>query len=100
METTSSGASRANCTEQTREDEMSGRTKLLCATAHSSFVRPDISSSLVCSVQLAQSVIKIGVSGAATGPASPNYAPNIEAFRMYVRTINDRGGINGSKIEL
>src|SRR6185436_3016705 len=73
----------------------SGRTKLLCATA------------LTClavaangPTAMAQSAIKIGVSGAATGPASPNYAPNIEAFRMYVRTINDRGGINGSKIEL
>jgi branched-chain amino acid transport system substrate-binding protein len=74
---------------------MSGRTKLLCATA------------LTCLAMtaggpgaMAQSSIKIGVSGAATGPASPNYLPNIEAFRMYVRGINDRGGVNGSKIEL
>src|SRR5262249_62125067 len=32
--------------------------------------------------------------------ASPNYAPNIEGLRAYVRALNDRGGINGSKIEL
>ena len=74
---------------------MSKQTKLLCATA------------LTClavaaggSTAIAQSAIKIGVSGAATGPASPNYAPNIEGFRMYVRALNDRGGVNGSKIEL
>ena len=40
------------------------------------------------------------MSGAATGPASPNYAPNIEGFRMYVRAAQRRGGVNGSKIEL
>src|SRR6476620_3230802 len=74
---------------------MSGRTKLLCATALTCLA---IAAS--GPTAMAQSAIKIGVSGAATGPASPNYAPNIEAFRMYVRTINDRGGINGSKIEL
>jgi branched-chain amino acid transport system substrate-binding protein len=42
---------------------------------------------------------KIGVSGAATGPASPSYLPHIEGFRAYIRAVNDRGGINGKKIE-
>jgi len=66
---------------------MSGPTKLLCATALTC-----LAIAVSGPTAMAQSVIKIGVSGAATGPASPNYAPNIEAFRMYVRTINDRGG--------
>jgi ABC-type branched-subunit amino acid transport system substrate-binding protein len=41
---------------------------------------------------------KIGVSGAATGPASPSYLPHIEGFRAYIRAVNDRGGVNGKKI--
>ena len=48
----------------------------------------------------AQAPFKIGVSAAATGPASPNYAPNVEGLRLYVRALNDRGGVDGSKIEL
>ena len=74
---------------------MSKRMKLLCATA------------LACvgvtaggGAGWAQSTFKIGISGAASGPASPNYSPNIEALRIYVRALNDRGGVNGSKVEL
>src|SRR5215467_1374624 len=74
---------------------MSKRKKLLRATA------------LTCLAMTAgggaaseQSTVKIGISGAATGPASPNYAPNIEGLRAYVRGLNDRGGVNGSKVEL
>ena len=48
----------------------------------------------------AQSSFKIGVSAAATGPASPNYAPNVEGLRLYVRALNDRGGVDGGKVEL
>src|SRR5262245_20612331 len=74
---------------------MSGQTKLLCATALTCLAvvagGPDA---------MAQSSIKIGVSGAATGPASPNYLPNIEGLRAYVRALNERGGVNGSKIKL
>ena len=49
---------------------------------------------------MAQSSFKIGISAAATGPASPNYAPNVEGLRLYVRALNDRGGVAGSKVEL
>src|SRR5207302_894936 len=49
---------------------------------------------------MAQTSFKIGISGAATGPASPNYAPNIEGLRLYVRALNERGGVAGSKVEL
>lgn len=74
---------------------MSGRMKLLGATALTC-----LAAIAAAPAALAQSAIKIGVSGAATGPASPNYAPNIEGFRMYVRALNDRGGVGGSKVEL
>ena len=74
---------------------MSGTMKLLCA---SSLVALTVAAGSPAA--FAQAAIKIGVSGAATGPASPNYLPNIEAFRMYVRGINDRGGINGHAVNL
>ena len=49
---------------------------------------------------LAQAPYKIGISGAATGPASPSYLPHIEAIRLYVRQLNDKGGIAGSRIDV
>jgi len=74
---------------------MSGRMKLLCATTLTCLVGAASAGSA-----LAQSTFKIGISGAATGPASPNYSPNIEGLRTYVRALNDRGGVDGNKIEL
>jgi branched-chain amino acid transport system substrate-binding protein len=49
---------------------------------------------------LAQAPYKIGISGAATGPASPSYLPHIEGIRLYLRQLNDKGGINGSKVDM
>src|SRR6266542_4454762 len=48
----------------------------------------------------AQSAYKIGISGAATGPASPSYLPHIEGIRTYLRQLNDKGGINGAKVDV
>lgn len=48
----------------------------------------------------AQTVYKIGISGAATGPASPSYLPHIEGIRTYIRQLNDNGGINGVKVDV
>jgi branched-chain amino acid transport system substrate-binding protein len=47
----------------------------------------------------AQQAYKIGISGAATGPASPSYLPHIEGIRTYIRQLNDKGGVNGVKID-
>jgi branched-chain amino acid transport system substrate-binding protein len=52
------------------------------------------------STALAQGSHKIGISGAATGPASPSYLPHIEGIRLYIRQLNDKGGIGGNKIEV
>jgi branched-chain amino acid transport system substrate-binding protein len=49
---------------------------------------------------IAQTAYKIGISGAATGPASPSYLPHIEGIRTYLRQLNDNGGINGTKIDV
>ncbi len=48
----------------------------------------------------AQTAYKVGVSGAATGPASPSYLPHIEGIRTYLRQLNDKGGINGAKVDV
>lgn len=72
---------------------MIGRTLLLCASALAGLA-------FTHGPAVAQSTFKIGLSGAATGPASPNYAPNIEGVRMYVRALNERGGVAGAQIEL
>ncbi len=48
----------------------------------------------------AQEAFKIGISGAATGPASPSYLPHIEGIRAYVRQLNDKGGVAGKKVDL
>lgn len=48
----------------------------------------------------AQTAYKIGISGAATGPASPSYLPHIEGIRTYLRQLNDKGGINGAKVDV
>jgi ABC-type branched-subunit amino acid transport system substrate-binding protein len=48
---------------------------------------------------IAQSELKLGVSGAATGPASPSYLPHIEGLRIYLRQLNEAGGIGGRKID-
>lgn len=47
----------------------------------------------------AQPTYKIGISGAATGPASPSYLPHIEGLRIYLSQLNDKGGVNGHKID-
>jgi ABC-type branched-subunit amino acid transport system substrate-binding protein len=47
----------------------------------------------------AQEAYKVGMSGAATGPASPSYFPHTEAMRLYLRQLNDRGGIDGHRVE-
>lgn len=48
----------------------------------------------------AQDAFKIGISGAATGPASPSYLPHIEGIRTYVRQLNDKGGVASKKVDL
>lgn len=48
----------------------------------------------------AQGTYKIGISGAATGPNSPSYLPHIEGIRLYIRQLNDAGGVNGSKVDV
>ncbi|HEY7677796.1 MAG TPA: ABC transporter substrate-binding protein [Candidatus Methylomirabilis sp.] len=43
---------------------------------------------------------RIGVTAAITGRAGDTYAPFYEGIKAYVQRINDRGGIQGRRIEL
>ena len=44
--------------------------------------------------------IKIGLTGALTGPVAGTYAPAVEGLRLYIDGVNAAGGINGEPIEL
>lgn len=48
----------------------------------------------------AQEAIRIGLTGALTGPVAGTYAPAVEGLRVYLEGVNARGGIGGHRIEL
>ena len=66
-------------------------TALLAATA---------AGLLLSAAAQAQTGYKIGISGAATGPASPSYLPHIDGLRIYINALNERGGVNGKKLDV
>lgn len=55
---------------------------------------------LSASPALAQDAYVLGLSGALTGPNASVYAPVVEGIKLYVDTLNARGGINGRKVNL
>ena len=48
----------------------------------------------------AQADIKIGLTGALTGPLAGTYAPAVEGLKLYLDGVNKAGGIKGENIEL
>jgi ABC-type branched-subunit amino acid transport system substrate-binding protein len=42
---------------------------------------------------------KLGVSAAITGPVAGTYAPTYEGLKIYLDRLNERGGVNGRKVE-
>jgi len=46
----------------------------------------------------AQNEYKIGVSAAITGPVASTYAPSYEGLKIYLDRLNERGGVNGRKV--
>lgn len=48
----------------------------------------------------AQEAYKVGISGTAAGPASPSYFPHTEGIRLYLRQLNERGGVDGHPVEV
>lgn len=59
---------------------------------------------LVLMINVGYSEVKepyvIGFQTDVTGPGNVNYAPVAEGFRLYMETLNDRGGIHGHPIKV
>ena len=55
---------------------------------------------MIFAISMSASNIKIGAIVAATGPASFIGDPELKTLKLYVKKINDNGGVNGQKIEL
>ena len=48
----------------------------------------------------AQETYKIGYITDLSGPLAGSYTPTWEGFELYIKTLNDRGGVDGKKIEV
>ena len=48
----------------------------------------------------AQDAYKIGYITDLSGPLAGSYTPTWEGFELYIKALNDRGGINGKKVEV
>jgi branched-chain amino acid transport system substrate-binding protein len=48
----------------------------------------------------AQETYKIGYITDLSGPLAGSYTPTWEGFELYIKTLNDRGGVNGKKVEV
>lgn len=49
---------------------------------------------------VAQETLKIGLTGALTGPVAGTYAPAVEGLRLYIDRLNQADGIDGQQVEL
>lgn len=57
-------------------------------------------SLFVCATALSAGTIKIGAIVSATGPASFLGDPELKTLELYVKKINEAGGVNGDTLEL
>jgi ABC-type branched-subunit amino acid transport system substrate-binding protein len=48
----------------------------------------------------AQEAYKIGYITDLSGPLAGSYTPTWEGFELYIKALNDRGGVNGKKVEV
>src|SRR5690348_16424203 len=48
----------------------------------------------------AQDAYKTGYITDLSGPLAGSYAPTWEGFELYMKALNDRGGINGKKVDV
>ncbi len=55
---------------------------------------------MVLATSISAANIKIGALVAATGPASFLGDPELKTLKLYIKKINDNGGVNGQKLEL
>src|SRR5262245_22622998 len=48
----------------------------------------------------AQNAYNIGYITDLSGPLADSYTPTWEGFELYMKTLNDRGGVNGKKLDV
>jgi branched-chain amino acid transport system substrate-binding protein len=53
-----------------------------------------------CQAQSSLEPYKVGLCGDVTGPAAGTHTGRGDGFRLYITDLNERGGINGRKIDL
>src|SRR4030042_6502342 len=53
-----------------------------------------------CQAQSSLEPYKIGLCGDVTGPAAGTHTGRGDGFRLYITDLNERGGVNGRKINL
>jgi branched-chain amino acid transport system substrate-binding protein len=72
------------------------RRLLNCAA----YVAVLIGCSFWISATHAQDVYKLGYITDLSGPLAGSYTPTWEGFQLYMKALNDRGGVNGKKVEV
>jgi branched-chain amino acid transport system substrate-binding protein len=72
------------------------RRLLNCAA----YVAVFIGCSFGISATHAQDVYKLGYITDLSGPLAGSYTPTWEGFQLYIKALNDRGGVNGKKVEV
>ena len=59
-----------------------------------------VAASLGCSRGAGAGAYKIGYITDLSGPLAGSYTPTWEGFELYIKALNDRGGINGKKVDV
>jgi branched-chain amino acid transport system substrate-binding protein len=72
------------------------KTLLSCAL----YAAAIITCSAGLSAANAQDSYKIGYITDLSGPLAGSYTPTWEGFELYIKALNDRGGINGKKVDV
>jgi branched-chain amino acid transport system substrate-binding protein len=73
------------------------KKQLLCSSISAAAI---IACFMGVSVAQAQDAYKIGYITDLSGPLAGSYTPTWEGFELYMKALNDRGGINGKKVEI
>lgn len=65
-----------------------------------SMIASVVAAGLCASAANAADALKIGLTGALTGPVAGTYAPAVEGLRLYLDALNAAGGIDGAMVDL
>ena len=57
-------------------------------------------AAIISGSALADEGYVVGITGALAGRSAANYAPIVEALRLYIERVNAAGGVNGKRVDL